>query len=233
MRELFRDIALSFCPDSLRTVHPPHSSSRLLLVAIFTGPLQTALCAYWLLSGYKAFLVARAAQYGDVLNRANQTTQAWIVLVFFIEYVIFHPLALFLSYMALEGFLRFAGALCVSEVVPSLPVVLAFRLRAYIHKRQSQREIAPLSSLPDSVEVLPEGERLRIAGALPKPRWTPSLTIGIQGEWYELEAVEYGQPPRSYVYILRRAPVSKVLRGYEEYDVTAGVSAGPSETLES
>ena len=233
MRELLRDIALSFCPDSVRAVHRPQSSLRVLLVAFLSGPLQTALCAYWLLSGYKAFLVARAAQYGDVLNRADQTTQAWFVLVFFIEYVMFHPLALFLSYMALEGFIRFAGALCVSEVVPSLPVVLAFKLRAYVRKRKSQREIAPLASLPDSVEALPDGERLRIAGALPKTRWTPSVTIGIQGEWYELEAVEHGQPPRSYVYILRRAPVSKVLRGYEEYDVTAGVSVGPSEMLES
>src|SRR5262249_23234534 len=192
MRELLRDIALSFCPDSVRTVHRPHSSSRLLLVAILTGPLQTGLCAYWLLLGYKAFLVAR---YADVLNRANQTTQAWFVLVFFIEYVMFHPLALFLSYMALEGFIRFAGALCVSAVVPSLAVVLAFKLRAYVRKRKSQREIAPLASLADVVEVLPEGERLRIAGALPKTRWTPSVTIGIQGEWYELEAVERGQPP--------------------------------------
>jgi hypothetical protein len=223
MRELLRDIALSFCPDSVRSIHRPSSSSGLLLVAILSGPLQTVLCAYWLLSGYKAFLVARAAQYGDVLNRANQTTQGWMVLVFLTEYVLFHPLAFFLAYIALEGFIRFAGALCVSELVPSLPVVLVFKLRDSFQRRKSQRQMQPLASLPDSIEVLEEGGRLRIATGLPKAGWNASLTISVQGEWYELESEVEGEPPRAFVYILRRAAIGKVLRGYQEYDPAGAV----------
>jgi len=223
MRELLRDIALSFCPESIRRVHRPYSPSRVLLAAIVLGPLQTLLCSRWLFSGYIAFIMMRNAMFGHALERANGTTQAWIVSVLFVEYVLFHPLALLLSYMALEGFFRFAGGLCVSEVVPSLPVLLAFKLHSYFKQKQSQRPIELLVSLPDSMEVLPGGERLRIAAALPKPGWNASLTVGIQGEWYELETEEEGQAPRVFVYILRRAPIGKILRGYEEYNPAAAV----------
>jgi hypothetical protein len=146
-----------------------------------------------------------------------------LVLVFFVEYVIFHPLPLLLLYLALEGMARFVGGVCVSEVVPSLPVVLALRLRSYILGKRAQRAVQPLASLPDSVEVLCGGERLRIAAALAKTNWDASLTIGIQGEWYEVERNEKDPPPRSFVYILRRAPIGKVLRAYQEYELPAAV----------
>jgi hypothetical protein len=219
--ELLRDVALSFCPESVRRIHWPHSSSRVLLIATVAGPVQTALCLWWLLAGYKAFLVARVAQFGHVMERANQTTQAWFVLVLFVEYVLFHPLALFLAYLAFEGFIRFVGAVGASEVVPSLPVVLAFKIQSYVRQRRTQREIQPLASVPDCMEVLSDGERLRISSALAKTSWHGSLTISINGEWYEVEREEPGLPPRSFVYILKRVPIGRVLRAYEEYDPRA------------
>jgi hypothetical protein len=222
MRELLLDVALSFCPASVRSVCRPCSSSRVLLAAILTGITQTVLCARWIFSGYVAFLSLRSQQYEHVIKRANGTTQAWLVLVFFVEYVIFHPFPLILLYLAFEGAVRFVGGLCVSEVVPSLPVVLAFRIRSYILDKRAQRALQPLLSVPDSVEVLSGGERLRIAAALAKTKWNPSVTIGIQGEWYEVEKKEEDPPPRTFVYLLRRAPVGKVLRGYEEYEIPAG-----------
>jgi hypothetical protein len=214
---LLRDIALAFCPATVRSTHRPNSTARVLLAAILTGLLQTFLCSWWLFSGYRALLAPRLAKYGDVLERGNETTQASFLVVFFIEYVLFHPLALFLLYLALEGFVRFVGGLCFSEVVPSLPVVLAFNASAFIRHRQTRRRLAPLAAIPDSFEVLAEGERVRIAASLAKPNWNTSLTIGIHGEWYEVEREETGTPPRVYVYVLRRAPIGKILRAYEEY----------------
>jgi hypothetical protein len=222
MRELLHDAALSLCPASVRSMWRPFSSSRVLLAAILTGVIQAVLCARWIFTGYLAFLSLRSRQYDHVIKGANGTTQAWLVLVFFLEYVIFHPLPLVLMYLAFEGMVRFLGGLCVSEVVPSLPVVLAFRIRSYILEKRTQRALQPLLSVPDSVEVLSGGERLRIAAALAKTKWNPSLTIGIQGEWYEVEKREEAPPPRSFVYVLRRAPVGKVLRAYEEYELPAG-----------
>lgn len=218
MTELLRDIALSFCPAAARNTYRPHSTSRVLLAAILTGVLQTLLCAWLLFSGYRALLALRVAKYGNILERGNETTQVWFLVVFFIEYVLFHPFALLLLYLTLEGCVRFVSGVCLSEVVPSLPVVLAFKATALIRRNQTQRKLAPLAAIPDVFEVLADGERLRIASALAKSTWTANLTIGIHGEWYEVEREETGAPPRVHVYVLRRAPIGKILRGYEEYD---------------
>jgi len=112
MRELLLDVALSFCPASVRSAWRPYSSSRVLLAAILTGITQTVLCARVLFAGYVAFLALRSQQYEHVLKSANVTTQAWLVVVFFVEYVIFHPFPLILLYLAFEG----GGSLCGRRV---------------------------------------------------------------------------------------------------------------------
>jgi hypothetical protein len=228
MPELLWDIALSFCPAAARSTYRPHSTQRVLQAATLTGILQTVVCAWLLFSGYRALLALRLAKYGNVLERGNETTQAWFLVVFFIEYVLFHPFALLLLYLALEGSVRFVSGVCLSEVVPSLPVVLAFKATALIRRNQTQRKLAPLAAIPDAYEVLADGKHLRIASALAKATWTANLTIGIHGEWYEVEREETGAPPRVYVYVLRRAPIGKILRGYEEYfPETPSGSEGP------
>ena len=228
MLELLWDIALAFCPATARNTHRPHSTSRVLLAATLTGLLQTLLCVWLLFSGYRALLALRLAKYGSALERGNETTQAWFLIVFFIEYVLFHPLALLLLYLALEGCVRFVSGLCLSEIVPSLPVVLAFKATALIRHTQTQRKLAPLAAISDTFEVLADGERLRIASALAKSSWTTNLTIGIHGKWYEVEREETGVSPRVYVYVLRRAPMGKILRAYEEYfPETPSGSEGP------
>ncbi len=223
MFELLRDIALSFCSARTRSHHRPQSPLTVLRASILTGILQTLVCSWWLVSGYKAFLLLRTEQYGHILNRANETTQAWFGGLFFVEYVLFHPLALLSLYLAIEGWIRFAGGLCVSEIIPSLPLVLVFAIKGRIRKRQEQRELERLASIPDAVEVLAGGDRFRIATAVAKTHWNASLTIEIQGEWYEVEREESGTPPRAHVYLLRCAPAGKILRAYEKYDVNTPV----------
>jgi hypothetical protein len=223
VRELLRDVALSFCPASVRNSNRPGSLSRVLLAAIVTGPLQTFLFFKWFLAGYFSFLALRAQQLQGSIQRMNQTTQAWFLLVLFIEYVLFHPWGLLCLYLAVEGAIRFIAGVGASEVVPSLPVVLAFKINAYVRARKEQRRHQYLATIPDSFEILPGGERLRIAAARPKERWNSSITIGIEGECYEVEREERGPPPRTYVYILRRAPIGKAMRGYEEYNRAAAV----------
>jgi hypothetical protein len=221
MVELFYHIALSFCPASVRATHRPHSSVRLLWAATLTGALETLVFSRWFLHNLLAFLAVRGHQYGSALEPRNVTTQAWFFIVFGFEYLLFHPLAWLLTYLALEGVIRFAGGVCASEVVPSLPVVVAFKLRAAFRDRGARRELRSLVAIPDSLEVLAEGDRMRVAASCPKPRWTSSLTIGIGGECYEVEQEERGSSPRPYVYLLRRAPIGKAFRGYEEYDLKA------------
>src|SRR5215469_17862976 len=144
MRELLLDIALSFCPDSVRRVHRPASPSRVLLAAVLTGPLQTLLFGKWFVSGYLAFLALRGRQLAPAVERMNVTTQGWFVAVLSIEYLVFHPLALLRLYLAAEGFIRFVGGITVSEVVPSLPVALFFKIRKHLQERRIQRDLEPL-----------------------------------------------------------------------------------------
>lgn len=223
MLELLRDIALGFCPASVRTVHKPQSSPRLLWAATLTGALETFLCSRWLLHNYLAFLGERARQYGNALEHQNETTQAWFFVVFAFEYLLFHPLAWLLAYLSIEGFIRFAGGLCASEVIPSLPVVLAFKVMSAVRERDTRRQLRSQAIVPDWLEALAGGERLRVASSRPKERWNSSLTVGICGNCYEVEREERGIAPRPYIYILRRAPIGKAFRGYEEYDVAAVV----------
>jgi hypothetical protein len=157
------------------------------------------------------------------VERMNVTTQGWFVALLSIEYVVFHPLALLRLYLAAEGFIRFVGGIAASEVVPSLPVVLFFKMRKYLQERRIRRDLEPLVSIPDSLERLSDGERLRIKTAIAKAGWNASITIGVDGEWYEVEREERGAFPRTHVYILRRVPVGKILRGYDEYDSGAAM----------
>ncbi|HKF21860.1 MAG TPA: hypothetical protein VKE93_09835 [Candidatus Angelobacter sp.] len=222
MRELLRDVGLSFCPASVRNIYRPRSPSRVLLAAVLTGALQAFLFFKLFLAGYLSFLALRIRQLEGPFQRMNQTTQAWFMVVLSVEYLLFHPLGLACAYLSLEGLIRFIGGVATSEVVPSLPVVLVFKINDYVRRRKERRAVEPSAAIPDSFEVLADGECLRVAAARPKPHWNISLTIGIRGECYEVEREERGTAPRVYVYILRRAPIGKALRGYEEYDPAAG-----------
>jgi hypothetical protein len=221
MFELLRDTALSFCPERVRNFYRPHSPSMVLGASIFTGILQTIACTWALLAGYRSFLVLRVEQYGQVLNRANETTQAWFGGILFVEYILFHPLALLMLYLACEGCIRFVAGLCVSEVVGSLPVTVAFAIQAKVQKRRELQEAERLATIADSVDVLDDGQRVRIASARPKTSWNASVTVEIRGEHYELDREERGTPPRIYVYLLRSAPIGKIIRRYERYEIPA------------
>lgn len=219
MPEFLRDIALSFAPEQVRRLHRPNLVLA-LRATVLTGLLEMLLGSWWLIAGYRTFLGLRLQQYGQVLSRGNETTQTWFGGIFFVEYVLFHPLALLLLYFSLEGLVRFVGGLCVSEIVPSLPVVLFFAGKARMRRKQEQDQLQALASIPDTVEELSGGDGFRIASALIKPTWNASVTIEIRGEHYELERQEIGSPPRTHIYFLRRAPIGKILRGYERYDLS-------------
>jgi hypothetical protein len=168
-------------------------------------------------------LSLRGQQLGSVLQRQNVTTQGWFAALLFFEYLMFHPLGLLSFYLSAEGMTRVLGGLWMSEVVPSLPVTVFFMIKRYVEKRRARSSLQRLTSIPDSCEVLEGDGHVRVASSLAKPRWNASTTIGIGGELYEVEREEKGVPPREFVYVLRRAPVGKILRAYEEYYPQASV----------
>lgn len=230
MLDLLRDAALSFVPLWMRKLYPPRSPWMVLRASVLTGVVQAALGSWGLVSGYIAFAYLRTQQYGSVLNHANETTQIWFGGIFFVEYVLFHPLALFCLYQAIEGFIRFVAGVCVSEVAPSLAVVLICSVYARATGRKKKRELDLLASIPDMVEAMAEDEGFLIAATQPKPGWNASITIQIGEDCYEVEREEKGIPPRIYIYRLRRAPINKIIRGYEQYELASTVRGTISKT---
>lgn len=154
------------------------------------------------------------------MGGVNSTGELVITALVVLEFL-FHPLSFFLLYVALEGAVRFIGALVTAEIVPSLLVFLFFKLSEATSRLISQRRQGP--PVADTLEWLPDS-RIRISSAETKQGWNSSVTIGIDRVWYEVEREEHARPPRPYVYVLRPTPPGKILRGYQEYH------AAPLET---
>jgi len=167
-----------------------------------------------LIAQFENYFAARSQQMAPHMDGVNSTGSAVITALVVLEYLL-HPLSLLLLYIALEGAVRLIGSLITAEVVPSLFVFLLFKISA---TSRSIRRHRP--SVADILERLPDS-RIRISSAEPKAGWSSSVTIGIDGQWFEVEHTERVQPPRPYVYVLRPAPPGKVLRGYQEYSDAA------------
>jgi hypothetical protein len=183
------------------------------------GATQFLLTALVLAVQFKQYFIARSQQMAPHMGGVNSTGEAVITVVVVLEFL-FHPLPFFLLYIALEGALRFIGGLVTAEIVPSLLVFLFFKLSESTSRLISRRRQGP--PVADTLEWIPNG-RIRISSAETKHGWNSSVTIGIDGVWYEVEREEHSQPPRPCVYVLRPVPPGKILRGYHEYDVARAV----------
>jgi hypothetical protein len=220
---LLQDVCLSFCPAAVRRSHPPESNERALDAAKIMGVLQALLFAVLLAAHYLAFMRHRTHQLDSVLSQAAPELQSGALVLLTFDFLI-HPSALLLLYFLVEGALRFLGGVVFGEIVPSLPVFLAFKLKDY-------RRARPQAIIEDTFENLPDGERVQIASAHPKPGWNATITIDIDGQWYEVEKEESGTPPRAYIYLLRPAPAGKVLRKYERYILPAAFQGTDAESI--
>lgn len=146
-----------------------------------------------------------------------------VALIVFLDFLI-HPLSLLLLYLAIEGLVRFVGGLITAEIVPNLLVSLYFKTADSLSRSSARRHSPP--PVPDIADRLADG-RIRISSARQKTGWNSSITVGIGGQWFEVESEEQAPPPRAFVYVLRPASPGKVLRGYQEYDVTDLDTAAP------
>jgi hypothetical protein len=228
MHSILRDFLLSFCPAGIRRQRRPGSQLTVLRAATWGGLAQLLLAAFLLLMRLKSHFVLRAQQLGPRIAGANETGHAIIVLIVFLDFLI-HPLSLLLLYLAIEGFVRFAAGMIAGEIVPNLLVSLCFKTTDSAPRRRTP----PVADIADR---LPDG-RIRISSASQKTGWNSSLTIGIGGQWFEVEREEQTSPPWTFIYFLRPASPGKVLRGYQEYDAadleTVGVktpATGPERS---
>lgn len=214
MHSILRDFLLSFCPAGIRRQLRPGSQLTVLRSATWGGLAQLLLAALFLTIRLKRHFVLRAQQFGPHMAGSNETGQAIVAIIVFLDFLI-HPLSLLLLYLAIEGLIRFAGGIITAEIVPSLLISLYFKTADSMSRSLAHRRSPP--PVADTADRLADG-RIRISSASQKTGWNSSITVGIGGQWFEVESEEQGPSPRAFVYVLRPASPGKVLRGYQEYD---------------
>src|SRR5947209_8483562 len=219
MNLLVRDVLLSFCPAAARRNQEFGSTVRVTRAAGIAGLLQMVFFAVVQMVRYRHFLALRLEQFAPVVRGSSEAIQSAGLVVVTLEFLI-QPLSLLFTYFLLEGCVRAISAVLFEEALPSLSVFLGFASIAAFRQKKLDRQMASLPA--DTLELL-EGERLRIASCRPKPGWNATITVTVRGHWYELEREEQGRPPHSYVYILTRASMGRVLRGFQEYDANSAV----------
>jgi hypothetical protein len=224
MPSALRDLLLSFCPAAARRRSPPESTQLTLHAATWGGLVQFFLAGLAFIIQLKAYFIRRAHELAPLAG-ASDAVQGAATLVVLLEFLI-HPLAFLSFYLAMEGFIRFVAGLTAGEVVPSFLVFLAFK--AHNASARFDRKKQNEALLPDTLENLPDG-RIRISSARVKSNWNASVTIGLDGQWFEVELAEPGVSPRIHVYCLRAAPLGKILRGYEEYDSASALKIETDE----
>jgi len=217
MWELLRDIALSFAPAELRKIRPPASTERLQDIALTTGLLQCLGALVWLVLGGKVFLAQQYAHWSPLLPLDDKLLRGAPFFIFLLSYLLY-PMSLALIYFIAEGTVRWLVALINGEVFPSGPVTLVWKAAAFFLRRRAEKLRSEIA-LPDKVDVFENGERMLISCSFPRPHWNTTITIAIQGENYEVEKSLPGTAPYACLYVLRRAPHTKVRRGYEEYEL--------------
>ena len=220
MQALLQDFLLSYCPRSARHVWRPASLSRTLRSSTWGGLAQMLLAGLVLIVRLKSYLVLRTHQLASQAAGSNETGQTIILIALLFEYLL-EPFSLLLVYLAIEGTVRFAGGLINGEIIPSLMVSLFFKSSELIRRMNARREERRLPA--DLLEYLPKG-RVQITSARVKTRWNGSITIGLHGQWFEVEDERPGTPSYLVVYILRPVSPGKILRGYEEYDLASVIS---------
>lgn len=226
MPDALRDFLLSFCPARIRQAFPPESSLRTLHSATWGGLSQFFLAGLAVIIQLKAYFIYRSHQLAPQIGGMSDAVQAGATVVVLLEFFI-HPLPALCTYLSIEGLVRFMAGLTAGEVLPSLPVVLAFKIKTFVEQRDRKKQDEP--PVPDTLENCSDG-CLRITSARDKANWNASITISVDGQWFEVERAEAtGASPRIYVYCLRPAPLGKILRGYEEYDVASAVRIGTDE----
>ena len=109
---------------------------------MWSGAAQVLLITLVLIGQSKQYFIARSQQIAPHMDGVNSVREAAVTVLIVLE-SLFHPLSLFLLYLAFEGAVRFIGSLVTSEVVPSLLVFLWFKLSASTSQVISDNAGAP------------------------------------------------------------------------------------------
>lgn len=182
--------------------------------AIASGASEFLVCLGVLIFRYMAFANARLSGVSTVTTMqaaevGGETAVMGMGIFILAEYAI-QPLTLLLIYFTVEGIARGVAAMVSGEVVPTLPLQLLAMAFTKAKAVQRERELGP--AVEDLVQPGSGDFALVIASCRPKA-WNQMTIIAFRDQLYELAREESAQPPRRWVYVLRKRHQGKVVRG--------------------
>jgi len=221
-------ILLSLLPERYRRWWEPASTLDFLRASFVSGLVQGLGCFVVFILRYLIFFQQRVMEMGGQVMGAGaeealgvSSVQYGMGIVTTLEYLI-QPLTLLLIYFALEGAVRLAGAAFTEQILPSLPLHLTAWAQERLAQRRAERALGP--PVVDTVERGDGKEYdLRIASCRSKLNWDRLMTVAYEDQFYEVIKEERAARPRPFVYLLKKIPESKVIRGLHRYR--------PDETL--
>lgn len=229
MLKLLLSIVASLVPERYRYQWFSDAEVSVKRGAIASGYLQASLSGLVLWLRYPAFVHGREQMVIDAIRAqgggADHIREGFAMIpvgaMAIYEYLVL-PLSLFLAYFVVEGCIRIMAAVTTGEVLPN--AILA--LLAALH-RLAGAQYVEIRMGPRVIDAVVPGTSpefdLRIDSCRPK-RWTKITTIGYNDELYEVAKEFTGQPPRPYIYLLKKMPGGKIARGIYPYDPNEAVT---------
>lgn len=207
---------LSFFPEAWRKSYFARLVVNLNAGVLITGALQMLVCLGLLGWRYPAFVRSQIEGMGDATMKAaehgGETAIMGLGPLLLVAYLI-QPLSVLLLYFMVEGVLRGVSVVVSHEPLPTLPLFLASLLDARARAYRREQQLGP--RIVDTVQL--EGAAdLLVASCRPKP-WNQLTTIRYQDELYELVKTNQGAKPRQFLYLLRKIPAHKLVRGVHDY----------------
>ena len=203
---------IAFLPRRFRGniyVHPA--------AAIWSGLLEFLVCLGLLIYRYFVFFSQQVTS-PELMKQAAEKGGETAVMgsgMFSLFIYLTQPVTILIIYFIFEGAARGTAALISHEILPTLPLAL-FDL-GNEKKKKVAAEIALGTRVPDEVAELTGECELRISSCREKAGWDRMMTVAFNDKLYEIAREETGEPPRRFVYFLRRKPDWKIVRGMHHY----------------
>jgi hypothetical protein len=216
MTQTLVGIFLTLLPEPWRRRWQVTTGETLALPAAISGGLELAVCLMLFVVRYLDFAQKLASQnIGAALQHGAAGPVMAVGVEATLEYLL-GPVTILLVCFTIEGALRFYAAAVIGDVAGTFPLFLVSLAWTRLTRARTERALGP--HLVDEVILSPGANfPVVIASCRRKEGWNRLVTVKVQDELYEVAGEQKGVEPRPYVYLLRKLPPGKVIRGLHHY----------------